>query len=559
MASRVSQRVTVVALLIAACVALPAAAAWAHPLGNFTENRSDAIVVGADAIQIEHVLDLAEIPTLQARPAMDSNGDGTVSSSELAAFSVRTCATSADALTLSVEGKRLALVQGASSGRLILGQAGLYTLRLMCAFSAQVQASAADGLLTFGDQDRPGTVGWREVTVQSDGTTLARSSAPAVSPSKDLRAYPTDALSSPSDVSTATVTYRLGGAPLAQQGAAVDAVTAVLPGGIDTLTGWLSSAATGATGTFTFALAILVALCVGAAHAVAPGHGKTIMAFYLAGRAERSLRAATQVALTVTATHTVGVLVLGLLVGTFATITPANLYPWLTALSGVLVAGVGISLLRVSARARRLAGYHAPHGPGHGHEHPIGHGQPTGHGHPGHGHPGHEHPHQEGHHHAPAHPNATASGASPVAVLLADVDHDDEQHTHDSGHTHDPGPTRSQGRSVDGAGGRRSLLAIGIAGGLVPSPSALVVLLGTAAIGRAWFGVLLVLAFGAGMATTLASAGLLAHRAARGFGRLAGAGQRPWIVRTTAVLPLITASAVMIVGASLAVRGLVAV
>jgi nickel/cobalt transporter (NicO) family protein len=556
MASRVSQRVTVVALLIAACVALPAAAAWAHPLGNFTENRSDAIVVGADAIQIEHVLDLAEIPTLQARPAMDSNGDGTVSSSELAAFSVRTCATSADTLTLSVEGKRLALVQGASSGRLILGQAGLYTLRLMCAFSAQVQASPVNGLLTFGDQDRPGTVGWREVTVQADRTTLVRSSAPAVSPSKDLRAYPTDALSSPSDVSTATVTYHLGGAPLAQQGAAVDAVTAVLPGGIDTLTGWLSSAATGATGTFTFALAILVALGVGAAHALAPGHGKTIMAFYLAGRAERSLRAATQVALTVTATHTVGVLVLGLLVGTFATITPANLYPWLTALSGVLVAGVGITLLRVSARARRLAGYHAPHGPGHGHEHTIAHGQPTGHGHPGHGHPGHEHPHQEGHHHAPA--QATASGASPVALLLPDVDHD-EEHTHDSGHTHDPGPTRYQGRSVDGGGGRRSLLAIGVAGGLVPSPSALVVLLGTAAIGRAWFGVLLVLAFGTGMATTLACAGLLAHRAARGFGRLAEAGQRPWIVRTTAVLPLITASAVMIVGVSLAVRGLVAV
>ena len=112
---------------------------------------------------------------------------------------------------------------------------------------------------------------------------------------------------------------------------------------------------------------------------------------------------------------------------------------------------------------------------------------------------------------------------------------------------------------TEAPGGRRGLVALGIAGGLVPSPSALIVLLGTAAIGRAWFGVLLVLAFGTGMAITLAGAGLLAHRAATGFGRLASAGRHPWVTRTAAVLPLITASAVLVVGASLAVRGLAAV
>jgi len=107
--------------------------------------------------------------------------------------------------------------------------------------------------------------------------------------------------------------------------------------------------------------------------------------------------------------------------------------------------------------------------------------------------------------------------------------------------------------------GRRGLVAIGIAGGLVPSPSALVVLLGSAALGRAWFGVLLVLAFGAGMATTLACAGLVAHQAASGLGRLAEAGRHPWLTRAATVMPALTAAAVIAVGASLAVRGLLSV
>ena len=56
---------------------------------------------------------------------------------------------------------------------------------------------------------------------------------------------------------------------------------------------------------------------------------------------------------------------------------------------------------------------------------------------------------------------------------------------------------------------RRQLLSMGLAGGLVPSPSALVVLLGAVALGRAWFGVLLVVAYGIGLALTLMGAGML--------------------------------------------------
>ena len=95
---------------------------------------------------------------------------------------------------------------------------------------------------------------------------------------------------------------------------------------------------------------------------------------------------------------------------------------------------------------------------------------------------------------------------------------------------------------------------MGVAGGLVPSPSALVVLLGAIALGRTWFGITLVLCYGIGMAATLTAAGILlvrvsdrwAGRAARRFGsqRLAGAA------------PVMTAGLVLVVGLGLATRSL---
>ncbi len=52
---------------------------------------------------------------------------------------------------------------------------------------------------------------------------------------------------------------------------------------------------------------------------------------------------------------------------------------------------------------------------------------------------------------------------------------------------------------------------MGLVGGLVPSPAALLLLLGAVALGEAAFGVVMVVAFGVGMATSLAVVGLLAR------------------------------------------------
>ena len=103
---------------------------------------------------------------------------------------------------------------------------------------------------------------------------------------------------------------------------------------------------------------------------------------------------------------------------------------------------------------------------------------------------------------------------------------------------------------------RRSLVGMGVAGGLVPSPSALVVLLSAIALGRTAFGVLLVVGYGVGMATTLTAAGLLLVRVRdrlqhRTSGRMGAAAAR-W----QRVSPYLTASLVLVVGVGLAARSL---
>ncbi len=102
--------------------------------------------------------------------------------------------------------------------------------------------------------------------------------------------------------------------------------------------------------------------------------------------------------------------------------------------------------------------------------------------------------------------------------------------------------------------GWRSLVAFGFAGGMVPSPSALVVLLGAIALGRAWFGVALVLAYGIGMAATLMATGLLLVRARGALDRAVAIRSWDRLAAWGRVLPLVTASFVVIVGLFLAIR-----
>ena len=105
----------------------------------------------------------------------------------------------------------------------------------------------------------------------------------------------------------------------------------------------------------------------------------------------------------------------------------------------------------------------------------------------------------------------------------------------------------------------KGLVAVGFAGGMVPSPSALVVLLGGIALGRAWFGVLLVLGYGIGMALALIATGLALAKSRDHIARWAERHRREGqdsglLLRLTRLVPAAAAVLVMVVGAGLMLR-----
>ena len=100
----------------------------------------------------------------------------------------------------------------------------------------------------------------------------------------------------------------------------------------------------------------------------------------------------------------------------------------------------------------------------------------------------------------------------------------------------------------------RSLLALGISGGLLPCPSALLALLGAVAVGRAGFGLMVVVAFSLGLAATLTGVGLLFLYAGRFLERRAISGRWSGMLRFA---PAVAAVAVTASGVMIVVRSLV--
>lgn len=492
---RLPRRLAAVAggLLAAAIAALATApAAAAHPLGNFTVNQYSGLRVQPAAVVVDYVLDLAEIPAFQTRPHLDADGDGSIEPSESESWRAASCARVAGQLRLTADGAPVGLSVVAATLAFPPGAAGLDTLRLGCTLRAPVRVDRARHLSyrVTGYLDR---VGWREVTAVGDGTTLTGSTVPAASRSSRLTAYPADLLSAPLDVRGADLDARPGGARVAPE-AAPAAPATPLARGVDRATSAFTDLVARRQLTVAFGLiAVGLAVLLGALHAFAPGHGKTVMAAFLVG-GRGTLRQALTIGLTVTATHTAGVLVLGTILTTSVAVAPQTVYPWLGIASGLVLAGVGLGLVRrVRAGADLTHGHAHPHGDGHSH--------------------GDGHPHGDGHSH--------------------------RGHSHGDGHGHR----------------RRGLLAMGFAGGLVPSPSALVVLLGAIALGRTWFGILLVVGYGAGMAGALLGIGLLL---ARGRRLLERRTLPPRVRSVAGRLPLATAALVVLVGVGLAGQAVLA-
>jgi nickel/cobalt exporter len=408
---------------------LPVAAS-AHPLGNFTINRFSRVEAAGPRVYVHYVLDLAEIPTFQA---------GTIDAPGLAHRI-------ADGAELTVAGRRAPLVAVEWALAHPSGAGGLKTTRFEVILRGPPLRGRSE--VRYRDRNYADRIGWKEIVVGN-----------APSRSHELRAYPKNLLTSPLEVTrirTSLVPETVREPrPHATRGASLRSPDRIAD------SGFASLVARDQLGVWVVLASLAVALFWGAAHALSPGHGKTIITAYLVGR-RGTPRHAALLGLIVTVTHTLGVFALGivtLLLSRF--IVPEQLYPWLNLASGLLVVGIGLSVLRSRIR------------------------------------------HRSHHHH---------------------------HHAHDLS--------------------RRSLLAVGVSGGLLPCPSALVVLLAAISLHRVGFGLLLIVAFSAGLALTITGIGLVAVLARTAFGRLSFNG------RVLSLLPTLSALVIVVAGVGMTARAI---
>lgn len=514
--------IAIVALLVG--LAVPAVA-LAHPLGNFTINHYAGIRVSPDVIRLDIVIDMAEIPTFQERQRLDTDGDGTVGPAETAAERAVACDRLAPSLNLAVDGARQALTTTAAGLSFPLGAGGLVTMRLVCELEARPATPlSAAAAITFGDASFAERIGWREVVVMGDGATIAGADLPAASVSNRLTVYPSDLLSQPLDMRSVTFGASPGGASLPAWGApdasplegpAGAAAEPTIPG-VGAVPGGIGDELASLIRTDDLTLpvilaSLLVAMGLGAAHAVSPGHGKTVMAAYLVG-SQGTARHAVALGLAVTISHTTGVLVLALIILYASTvIAPDRLLPLLVTFSGLAFVAIGLWMFRgqsLAWRARRaVARAHAARAADHHQVHALG--------------LDHEHGHHDDHH---------------------DHDHDHDSLDAPPGEHSHGGIRHSHLRPAGTTLTWRSLITLGLVGGLVPSVSALVLLLGSLAAGRPAYGIVLVVAFGTGMSIVLAGIGL-ALVYARGAVERAPTGRR--LRGALDGLPVLAAAVVM--------------
>ena len=130
------RRAGLAALALAGALVASAGPASAHPLGNFTVNTYSGLRIQPDRVAVDLVVDMAEIPTVQAKRTIDTDNDGKVSDAESAAYATQACADVGQKLSLRVDGRQAALRTVSSDMTLPPGAAGLPTLRLTCGLVA---------------------------------------------------------------------------------------------------------------------------------------------------------------------------------------------------------------------------------------------------------------------------------------------------------------------------------------------------------------------------------------------------------------------------------------
>src|SRR5580700_8960490 len=484
---------------------LSSATCFAHPMGNFSVNHYSKITIGKQSIEILYLVDMAEIPTYQEIREFDVTAKPNDPS--IYRYLDRLEPLLKVGLSLASDGRPVQLETIERRLTFAEGAGGLLTMKVVYEFRGQLGFTAGVHQLSYADNNFAGRAGWKEIIVHSDGAEILNSSAPATDRSQELTTYSSDALNSPPQQLSASVSYRtvasdgqrsdsasrssrriLSGISTSHKTAAASvrapqrqpaSLAAITPANRNDVepydrafvaptapqlpvvrantprSRFTELISTRRTLSFWFLFsAALIAAGFGALHALEPGHGKTIVAAYLVG-SRGTARHAVLLGIVVTAAHTSGVFLLGA-VTLYASryIVPEKLYPWLGAISGLSVAGLGIFIF-----LRHLTGEtgeHA-HAPGERHSHWF---------------------------------LSMFKQAMPLETESS------------------RGAGSSDSKPIGRALSLRELCVLGITGGIVPCPAALVVLLSAFSLHRISFGLFLIAAFSLGLASVLVIVGL---------------------------------------------------
>ena len=433
-------------------------------------------------LRVRYVLDIAEIPSFQIMSEQGaSNG---WSARSMQAWADGEIALVRSGLRVRVGGTPVELTATGARARLRPGAGGLPTIYWTGEFVAPLQGAPRAHDVAVDDSvyaDR--RIGWKDVVVGSQ-----------TEPTSELQRYPSELLGSPRRITTATFTF----VPPAGIANVVEQADASPASG--SLTSWFAPstlsemfASTDRTPLFVM-LTVLAAFGLGALHALEPGHGKALLAFTLVG-VRATTRQAIVLALSLTFAHTIGVLLLGLVLFFASGFVAEAIYPWITLVSGVAIAIIGArTLARFISLRRGLAHSHS-------------------------------HAHDGAHSHAHEHAH--------------ELDHE-----HADGHGHD--------HSVPGSGPLRFSNAIwaAMSGGIAPCPAAIVVLLAALRLHQVGYGLALIVVFSAGLATVLSALGIgVVHGAAW----LARRSSYEGLVRYG---PLLSALVISTIGATLVGQGL---
>lgn len=459
---------------------LAASIVYAHPMGNFSISHYSRLTASDGGVRLTYAIDLAEIPSFEMLREWGLERTSPRAALDEKAFAQAQAWMANVSLTVDgvavrpeVRSVELAIADGAAS---------LPVLRI----TAKAFAAAKPGKVVYEDRNYAERAGWKEIVIDAGGRA-------GTDLSKALTAYPEDPTLAPPQDLRAEFVWRPRVAaprPLVSSNAPVEpqprivlaqnpAVPASQPGVVqrgDTLSQLLGRQDLGWTAML---VALALAFGFGAAHAMSPGHGKTIVAAYLVG-SRGTFKHALFLGAMVTFTHTVSVFLLG--IGTLFLsryVVPDKIYPILGTLSGLMIVWIGAALFY--KRLRRLVD--------HGHHHP------------------HDHDHHHHHDHAMAHAHAHAHAHSHSHGEAEHHPHDHHHHDHDHDHHHH-GPG-GHSHVPEGEVTMSSLVGLAVSGGMVPCPSALVLLLSSVALGRIGFGLALLTSFSLGLALVLIAIGAM--------------------------------------------------